>query len=245
MPTNELDDVGRANLLNFTSGILPGVDWLVREGITDPDRVFLYGRSSMGYGVLGLVTQTRRFAAAVSAIGFADPAGARDLRLSLRRRYSTAAFDGVTGDGIYLLDADQPSFLKSENFRRNNPMTYVDRVVTPLMIVAGDMDSFALSEEPFFAALVLRRVPARFVRYWGVGHGPRGVENTFDYYARVVRWFDYWGDIERDEEGDILWGRERIKAKAEKSMEPLELYRSYPLFSDVVADKVHSLEYRK
>ena len=43
MPTNELDDVGRANLLSFSSGILPGVDWLVREGVADPDRVFLFG----------------------------------------------------------------------------------------------------------------------------------------------------------------------------------------------------------
>ena len=232
MPTNELDDVGRADLLSFTSGILPGVDWLVREGVADPDRVYLYGVSSMAYGVLGLVTQTSRFAAAVSAFGFADPAGARDLRLSVGQRYSPAAFDSVAGDGIYLLNSDQPSFLQSEDFRRNNPMTYVDRVVTPLMIVAGDMDSFALSEEPFFAALVLRRVPARFVRYWGVGHGPRGVENTLDYYARVVRWFDYWGDIERNDQGQMRWDGSRIKPKAERSMEDLEVYRDYPLFSD-------------
>ena len=232
MPTDEVDDVGRANLLSFTSGILPGVDWLVREGVSDPDRLFLYGQSSMGYGVLGLITQTSRFKAAVSSIGFENPAEARDLRLSIRRRYSEAAFDAVNGGGIYLLNANDPSFAQSKVFTRNSPITYVDRVVTPLMIVAGDMDSFALSEEPFFAALVLRRVPARFVRYWGVGHGPRGVENTLDYYARVVRWFDYWGDIERDDQGQILWDRARIRSKAERTMGDLEVYRDYPLFSD-------------
>ncbi len=235
MPTNELDDVGRANLLSLTSGILPGVDWLVREGIADPDRLFLFGESSMGYGALGLITQTSRFKAAISAFGFTDPAKADDLGLSVHQRYSPAAFDEVTGDGIYLLQSDRPSYLQGEDYRRNTPMTYVDRVVTPLMIVAGDMDRFALSEEPFFAALVLRRVPARFVRYWGVGHGPRGVENTLDYYARMVRWFDYWGAIQRDEIGEILWSRNRVEAKAEQSMESLAVYRSYPLFNNEVA----------
>ncbi len=236
MPTNELDDVGRANLLSFTSGILPGVDWLVREGIADPDRVFLYGASSMGYGVLGLVTQTSRFAAAISSVGYNDVTRFRDLDLDITNRYSPAAFDRVTGIGGYGLDADQPSFLLSEDYQRNTPMTYVDRVVTPLMIIAGDMDGSSMQNlEPFFSALVLRRVPARFVRYWGMGHYPRGVENTLDYHARMVRWFDYWGDIQRDEKGNILWDKKRIKPKPERRMEPLELYRSYPLFSTDVA----------
>ena len=237
MPTSELDDVGRANLLNFTSGILPGVDWLVREGVTDPDRVFLFGGSSMGYGALGLVTQTDRFTAAVSAFGYNDVARFRDLDLDIENRYSPAAFDLVNGDGGYAIDVQRPSFLLSEDHQRNTPMTYVDRVVTPLMIVAGDMDGSSMQNlEPFFAALVLRRVPARFVRYWGVGHFPRGRENTLDYYARVIQWFDYWGNIERDEGGGILWGRKRIKAKSEKSMEPLERYRSYPLFDETAVN---------
>ena len=236
MPTNELDDVGRANLLSFTSGILPGIDWLVRQGITDPERVFLFGGSSMGYGALGLVTQTSRFAAAASSFGYNDVARFRDLDLGMADRYSPAAFDWVNGNGGYAIDVDRPSFLLSEDHQRNTPMTYVDRVVTPLMIITGDMDGSTMQNlEPFYSALVLRRVPARFVRYWGVGHFPRGVENNLDYYARVVRWFDYWGDIQRDEKGYIWWDGRRIKPKREKYMEPLEVYRSYPLFSTDIA----------
>ena len=190
----------------------------------------------MGYGVLGLVTQTSRFKAAVSAFGYNDVSRFRDLDLDITNRYSPAAFDLVNGLGGYAINVDRPSFLLSEDHERNTPMTYVDRVVTPLMIVAGDLDGSSMQNlEPFFSALVLRRVPARFVRYWGVGHFPRSVENRLDYYARVVRWFDYWGDIQRDEDGDIVLGRKGIKARPEKEMPPLELYRAYPLFSDQTA----------
>jgi len=231
MPVNELDDHGRLNILAYTSGILPGVEELVRKGVTDPGRVFLYGVSSMGHGVLGLVTQTNRFTAATAVVTFPDPAMFA-LQPWLSNRYSDNPFGNRGSAAAYLGLGNLPAYFDNEMHRRNDATTYVDRVNTPLMIVAGDMfGGFMHSLEPFFTALVMQGKPATFVRYWGEGHGNTNPNNIRDYYARVVRWFDRWGDIARDANGNIAYEKGRAKSRGDTPQPSMETYRAYPVFS--------------
>jgi dipeptidyl aminopeptidase/acylaminoacyl peptidase len=76
-------------------------------------------------------------------------------------------------------------------YLRNSPITYVDRVKTPLMIVQGDMDMIPISQgEEFFRALQRQNKRVEFVRYWGEGHSIGSQENVRDMWARIEAWFD-------------------------------------------------------
>jgi dipeptidyl aminopeptidase/acylaminoacyl peptidase len=49
---------------------------------------------------------------------------------------------------------------------RNSPITYVDRVETPLLIIQGDMDFVPIQQgEEFFQALYKQGKRAQFARY--------------------------------------------------------------------------------
>ena len=48
------------------------VDKIIELGFADPERIYLMGQSFGGYSTYGLVTQTNRFAAAVSLAGLSN-----------------------------------------------------------------------------------------------------------------------------------------------------------------------------
>lgn len=63
MPDRDLD----------ADGVLAGVDALVKSGVADPDRIYLYGFSAGGYLANRIITRPHPFAAAASWEGAADP----------------------------------------------------------------------------------------------------------------------------------------------------------------------------
>lgn len=217
-----MDEIGRGNLLLFTDGLLPAIDRAVELGLADPKRVFLHGLSSFGYGAFGIVTQTSRFAAAIADAGWTDLATGL-LATDPVRRYSDNPFDMVIMGGVKLYtNSELPPWRDAEHYRRNSPLTYVDRVQTPLMIIHGEMDVYPLTDpEMFFSALVLQRKPAQIVRYWGEGHGEAGTPyNIYDKCRRMVAWFDQWGDISRDAAGNLIFEGDRVRSR--KGAPPLK-----------------------
>jgi dipeptidyl aminopeptidase/acylaminoacyl peptidase len=216
MPTSGMDDAGRFNLLMFTSGVLPAIERVVAMGIADPDRVFLYGASSMGYGAYGLVTQTTRFKAAVIEAGYTDLLD-RVLTIGNLDRYSDHPFDITRYQAIWWRthkDAKIPFWRNGDHQRRNSPMSYVDRVETPVMIIHGDLDPINIEgAEKFFMALIAQRKVARFVRYFGEGHGPRNPANERDRWRRIFAWYDEYGDIQRDDAGRMTFDGDRVKSR--------------------------------
>lgn len=220
MPTiTGMDEAGRANLLLFTNGLLPAVDKMVAIGLADPDRVFLYGASSFGYGVLGVITQTTRFRAAVAEAAWSDQI-TEALSIDMYDRYSDNPFEAIGAGPLYSSARESstrgllPVWRNADNYRRNSPLAYVDRVQTPLMIIKGEMDYLPMSNvENFFAALVLQRKPARLVRYWTEGHGNSKPANYRDAFQRIFAWFDAYGDISRDVTGRLVFDGERVRSR--------------------------------
>lgn len=231
-PSMSMDVVGgvsRANLLLGPNGVVPAVDEVIRQGIVDPDRLFLYGQSSMGYGVFGLVTQTSRFTAAIAEAGGVDKTTQRP-GAGLPSRYSENPFEFVNMNPPYTR-ISLPFWRNADYLRRNSPLSYVDRVRTPLMIVAGDLDGSVMEQsEMFFDALVMQRKPAQFVRYWGEGHSNRTPANVRDQWQRMLAWFDQWGDITRDESGNFVWSGDRVQSRNGAPPLKPEHYAKFDMF---------------
>jgi dipeptidyl aminopeptidase/acylaminoacyl peptidase len=109
--------------------VVAGLDALVAEGVADPSRAVVAGGSWGGYvTLLAIGLHPDRWAAAVAAVPVADyPTAYREESPSLQ------AFDrSLFGGGPEEVGA---------LYEERSPLTYVDRVRTPVLVIAGDNDS--------------------------------------------------------------------------------------------------------
>jgi len=186
-PYGEVDDP-YAELLN---GVMPGVDKLVELGIADPHRLGVMGQSYGGYSTYGLITQTSRFRAAVVLAGLSNLVSLYGT-FDARERYEAFARE----DPFRLWSTENewmgnPPWKDPSRYVRNSPISYVDRVQTPLLIIQGDLDYVPIQQgEEFFTALYRQGKRARFVRYWGEDHVLNSPANIRDMWQRIYDWFD-------------------------------------------------------
>lgn len=204
-------------LLKLTDGVLPAVEKVVSLGIADGQRVFVLGHSYGGYSTYGLVTQTNRFRAAVAMNGFSNLTsvyGTFDARKRYRdESHLRQSIIGLMEIGQGLME--NPPWKDLGRYLRNSPITYVDRVETPLLMIHGDIDFVPIQQaEEFFTALYRQGKRAQFVRYWGEEHSvSSSAANIRDMWTRIFAWFDEFGDISRDEQGEMLFEGDRPKSR--------------------------------
>jgi dipeptidyl aminopeptidase/acylaminoacyl peptidase len=112
----ELEDIGAV------------YDALVAEGVVDPQRALLTGASWGGFlTLLGLGTQPERWAAGIAEVPVADYLAAYEDEMEGLRAYDRALFGGSPEE-------------KHDVYVRSSPITYVDAVAAPVLVVAGAND---------------------------------------------------------------------------------------------------------
>ncbi|HEV7188364.1 MAG TPA: prolyl oligopeptidase family serine peptidase, partial [Blastococcus sp.] len=112
----ELEDVGAV------------YDALVAEGVVDPQRALISGGSWGGFlTLLGLGTQPERWAAGIAEVPVADYLAAYEDEMEGLRAYDRALFGG-SPDEVH------------DVYVRSSPITYVDAVAAPVLVVAGAND---------------------------------------------------------------------------------------------------------
>ncbi|HZS59945.1 MAG TPA: S9 family peptidase [Gemmatimonadaceae bacterium] len=120
----------RANILDLGGGdfrdIMAGVDLLVKRGLADSTRMAFEGWSYGGYMTAWVVGHTGRFKAARMGAGMSD----------LQSMYGTSEIAGYIG----LFEGGRPTAATLAKYREQSPLTYADRVTTPLLILHGASD---------------------------------------------------------------------------------------------------------
>ena len=196
-------------------GVLPAVDKLIELGIADANRLFVMGHSFGGYSTYGLITQTQRFKAAVAISGYADLVSYYGTA-SGRYRYSATPdvmFFGMVEERFNTA-LGAPPWQDRDRYVRNSPITYSERVATPLLLIHGDQDFVPITQaEEFFAALFRQGKPAQLVKYLGEGHLISSPANVRDLWSRVFAWLDEYGDIARDTYGNLLFSGEQVQSR--------------------------------
>jgi len=149
------------------------------------------GQSTGGFSAYGLITQTDRFKAAVALAGFSDLVsfyGTFDARW---RYQSTADEDPFRMWDLETRGMGGPPWKDLQRYVRNSPISYIDRVHTPVLIIHGDLDPVPIEQdEEFFTALYRQNKRAVFVRYWGEDHLLTSPANIRDMWGRIYAWFD-------------------------------------------------------
>ena len=146
--------------------ILAGLDHVVREGIVDPERVALEGWSWGGYlTLLNAGLNPDRWRAVIAGIPVGDYVAAHYECAPALRAWDEATMGGGPMD-------------LPELYRERNPMTYVDRVTAPVLLIAGDHDSRCpLGQVMVYAhALRTRGHPVEVYRYAAGHHANEVVE---------------------------------------------------------------------
>ncbi len=157
--------------------ILSGVDFLVTEGIADPDQLFVYGVSYGGFMTSWLVGQTNRFRAAIAENAVTDMT--MMWSLSDLQSWTEWEFGGKPWEVPNAMDT-------------HSPLTYAGKVKTPTLILQSRDDRRCPMPmaKAFHQALLGAGVPTGLVIYPNESHGIKQPRHRADKIRRIVDWFE-------------------------------------------------------
>ena len=154
-----------------------GVQWAIAQGIADPARVAVMGGSFGGYSTLaGLTFYPEVFACGVDIVG---PSNLITLLETIPpywkpmiELFTMRVGDHRTEEGRALLKA-------------HSPLTYVDRIVRPLLIAQGANDPRVKQAESdqIVTAMQAKGIPVAYALYPDEGHGFVRPQNNLSFAA--------------------------------------------------------------
>ncbi len=184
---------GQVDEEDFVTGVEAALE---RYPDVDPERLGVTGGSYGGYMTNWLTARTDLFRAAVT-------------RASISNWESLAK---NTDSNLPHLPFEGASFEQRELYRALSPISYVENVTAPTLVIHGENDyRTPLGEgEQWYGALQKLGVPTEFVLYPRSAHGIREPWLAADSQERTRQWFVHWlleeGAVAAEGEGD---GRER------------------------------------
>jgi dipeptidyl aminopeptidase/acylaminoacyl peptidase len=148
------------------------VDYLVKQGIADPARIAVGGRSYGAFSTANLMIHSQRFATGIAMSG------------AYNRTLTPFGFQH-----------EKRSFWQaSELYARISPFYFADRVRGPLLLVHGGADENAgtppLQTRRFFHALAGEGKPVRYVELPYEGHHYWARESVLHAAAEMIDWLD-------------------------------------------------------
>lgn len=152
-----------------------GVEWLYEQGITDSDRLFLVGGSYGGYMALLLHGRHAEYFKAV-----VDIFGPSDLFTFIKSvpPHWKPIMERWLGDP----DRDR------ERFIRDSPVTYLDGMTKPMLVIQGAKDPRVVKEESdqIVAMLEEKGGDVEYLVLEDEGHGFSKKENEIKVYQRIL-----------------------------------------------------------
>jgi len=150
-------------------------DWAVESGFADPAKCVVNGASWGGYlSLLALGTQPERWAVGTSMIPVADYLAAYEDEMEPLRAFDRALFGG------------SPEELP-DLYRECSPLTYVDAVRAPVLVLAGENDPRCpiRQVDNYLDRLAERGAVFEMYRY-DAGHGSLVIEESIKQTAAEV-----------------------------------------------------------
>jgi dipeptidyl aminopeptidase/acylaminoacyl peptidase len=172
-----LDDV--KNREDSVKDLSFAVEWLKSKGGADPKRIAVMGGSYGGYMTLAAITlYPDLWAAAVDTVGIANWESFLNNTSGYRRRQREVEYGRLDRDIDFL--------------REISPLRRVDRIKTPLFVIAGRNDPRVpwTEGEQIVNALKARNSPVEWKVYDDEGHGIAKLKNRLELYPLVADFLD-------------------------------------------------------
>ena len=168
--------------------VLPGVDSIVKMGFVDEKAIGIQGHSWGGYQIAYMLTQTNRFRAAAPGALVADMFSAYNgirwgpgVARQFQYEHTQSRIGGTPWDS-------------TKKFIENSPLFSIEKVQTPVMMIANDNDDAVPWYQGIEFYLSMRRLGKEvyFFSYNGEFHGLRKRQNQKDYSRRMKEYFDHF-----------------------------------------------------
>lgn len=176
-PGNDYDD------------LMSGVDAVIDLGYIDEDNLMVTGGSGGGVLTSWIVGKTDRFKAAVS------------VKPVINWISFSLTSDGYSSYYQYWLPGPVWEDGNLEHYWARSPLSLVDNVTTPTMVMTGedDLRTPMAETEQYYQALKLLGVPTQMVRIQNAPHGIAGSSpsNLIAKIANVLEWFERYRGVER------------------------------------------------
>lgn len=168
--------------------IMPGITHLVSKGYVDIGKIGAQGHSWGGYQVAYLATRTSMFAAIESGapvVNMFSAYGGIRWESGLSRSFQYEHQQSRIGASIW----EEPL-----RYFENSPLFTMDKVTTPILIMANDQDGAVPWYQGIEYFIALRRLgkPAWLLNYTGEPHWPQKPQNKKDFQIRMSQFFDHY-----------------------------------------------------
>jgi dipeptidyl aminopeptidase/acylaminoacyl peptidase len=152
-----------------------GLDDLVARGVVDPARAVIGGWSWGGYTtLLALGTYPDRFAAGVAGVPVGDYMASYDDSAPSLQAYDRTLVGGIVHD--------VPEFVAERS-----PITYVDRVAAPVLVLIGENDTRCVPQQSYNYVNALRDAGGDVEVYsYGEGHSSFIVDEEIREWSTVL-----------------------------------------------------------
>ncbi len=158
--------------------ITDGVQWLVDEGIADPDRIAIYGGSYGGYATLAGVTFTPDlYRCAIDYVGVSN---------LFTFMTTIPPYWKPLLDMMYAMVGNPET--DKEAMEAASPIFHVDKIKTPLLVIQGANDPRVNIDEAdqIVSQLRAKGVNVPYMVKYDEGHGFRNEENRFEVYRVIL-----------------------------------------------------------
>jgi len=161
---------------DFLTGVEAVLD---RYPQIDAERLGVMGGSYGGYMTNWLTARSNVFAAAVTRATISN--------------WKTTYLSGDAQQALEWEFGGAPHEAR-EVFRASSPLSYVENVTTPTLVIHGEVDfrTPMTDAEQWYLSLVKLGVPTEFVRYPESAHGGWTPWRTVDALERTVSWMNHW-----------------------------------------------------
>lgn len=168
--------------------VMPGVTELIDRGFVEENHVGAQGHSWGGYQVAYLSTRTNLFAAIESGapvVNMFSAYGGIRWGSGLNRSFQYEHTQSRIGKSIW----DAPL-----RYLENSPLFTLDKIHTPILIMANDDDGAVPWYQgiEFFIGLRRLQKPAWLLNYNEADHWPLKVRDKTDFQIRLSQFFDHY-----------------------------------------------------
>ncbi len=171
----------------WLKGVTAAANQVIAMGVADSGRLGVHGTSYGGYATNLLITQTKRFKAAVNISGKVDFISFYTDSPRLGDRNTHAAERSQDRIGATLWEAPM-------KYIEHSAVLYADRITTPLLLMTGGEDHNvpAINTREMYYALRRLGKNVEWVNYAEGGHGiPMTNEREFTHFHEtLVGWYD-------------------------------------------------------
>ena len=162
--------------------ITDGVNWLIDEGIADPNRIAIYGASYGGYATLAGLT----FTPDIYACGV-DYVGVSNIFTLLE---TLPPYWELGRQMMYEMIGNPDT--EKELLEAASPLFHIDKIKAPLLVAQGANDPRVKQAESdqIVDALKAKGIDVPYILKEDEGHGFYNEENQFDFYQEMEKFLD-------------------------------------------------------